>query len=1115
MRESLHEYILHDTDIHKLSYIGLLKHVQSAASLDTQDFGSIYPIALEINAGVFSKTINAIAFPTVAVSQVGTSLTTSCSCDHSNSQFLCPHQAEIILCILEQKHFRLFFDRILRRQTLLPVAKGYGLENETNLDIYFELIYQGGLVDIQPKLKELLKHDTTVFTQELLPRRRSKIVALALRDTGKKQILVISKHRFYHQLSIQVMEGEETRSGKVKNPLTTIDAKQLIWKSQDILHVKFYTAVSAFQYNYTTEIDETEYDALKIIVQNPLGLDTYYHDKSISEKITAKSIVPIEIDMLQAEIELHVFKKEPFYEITGQLIFNDDTISFKNVTIRNEYFVVQRNRMSLVSDPDQLRVIKFFKRNNEKLLIHSSKYDEFLQTVLSALGQRIRINYSYIRAATAVELTEKSCQREQVVYLHQEGSYIFITPVMRYGIIEVPVYSRQQLFDTDRNGNLFQIERDQAAELQLTTLIMQQHPDFEEQLQENEYFYLHKDAFLDDSWFLDAFELWRQAGATILGFNELKVNTLNPHKAKVDIQVVSGVDWFNAHVKVRFGRQQASLKQLHRAIRHKRKFVQLDDGTQGLLPEEWVQKIASYFQVGDIDKELIKIPKVNFTAISDLFEKEMWSKEVEFELAAYAQQFLQIKQIPEVPVPIGLHATLRRYQQEGLNWLNLLDQFNFGGCLADDMGLGKTIQVIAFILSQRDKHTHHTNLIVVPTSLFSNWQEELTKFAPSISVKVHYGADRSKNTDDMCEYEVILTSYGMLLSDIRWLREFRFNYIFLDESQAIKNPNSERYKAACLLQSRNRIVLTGTPIENNTFDLYGQLSFACPGLLGSKSYFRDVYALPIDKFQYNKRALELQEKIKPFMLRRTKKQVAKELPQKTEMVIFCEMNATQREIYDRYERELREYISAVDEDEIHKNGMHVLTGLTRLRQICNSPVLLKEGYSGADAVKIDVLMEQIVNKSGEHKILIFSQFVGMLDLIRTELENSGIPFEYLTGQTKDRGAKVDNFQANEHIRVFLISLKAGGTGLNLTEADYVYLIDPWWNPAVENQAIDRSYRIGQTKNVIAVRLICPDTIEEKIRHLQQRKSKLAQDLVKTEAFALSNLSKNDLLELLR
>ncbi len=430
------------------------------------------------------------------------------------------------------------------------------------------------------------------------------------------------------------------------------------------------------------------------------------------------------------------------------------------------------------------------------------------------------------------------------------------------------------------------------------------------------------------------------------------------------------------------------------------------------------------------------------------------------------------------------------------------------------MGLGKTLQIIAFILSQREKRGHTTNLVVVPTSLLFNWQDEIRKFAPSIKVLQHHGSDRSKTTAHMVDYDVVITSYGILLSDIQFLKTFYFNYIFLDESQTIKNPDSERYKAARLLQSRNRIVLTGTPIENNTFDLYSQLSFACPGLLGSKSYFKDIYAIPIDKFEYSKRAGELQQKIKPFILRRTKKQVAKELPEKTETVIYCEMNAEQRRIYDAYEKELREFIAANDEDELNKNSMHVLTGLTRLRQICNSPVLLKEGYSGEHSVKIEILMEQITGKSQDHKILVFSQFVGMLDLLKSELEKREIPFEYLTGQTRDRGEKVNNFQNNENIRVFLISLKAGGIGLNLTQADYIYLIDPWWNPAVENQAIDRSYRIGQTKNVIAVRMICSNTVEEKILTLQKRKKHLAQQLLKADGSNFQGFSKQELMNIL-
>jgi SNF2 family DNA or RNA helicase len=1107
------EYTLANTKISTLSVYDLLKHTQKGNFMENRDFQNIYPIALELNVGVFTKTGSSFNFPRVSVSQIGDSIISSCSCNH-DSQKLCEHQAEIIYCILEQKDFRVFFDGYLRHKTLLPSARSYGLENESNLDFYFQLHYAEGKLRIETKLKELLKIDEQTLKKELIPQQQSIIKKLAVQDTDKKQILVIGRHRYYNQLNFLLMEADITQTGKIKNPVSSIDPMNLIWKTENPLEVKFYTALVVFQNKYNEDNTETEPDILQQIIKNPMQLEVYFHDRDISETIAAKSLIPVHLKTLKAEIQLTVFKKEPFFEITGELVFNDVSLPFKNVIIRNEHFVYHHQTFYLVDHPDMLRVIKFFKANNEILLVHASKYEEFIQTILSPLEQLVHINYSYIRKATSTQLAEKNFRVERIIYLNQEGSFISIIPVMKYGEIEVPVYSRKQIFDTDQNGNEFKIERDYEAEISLTSVVMNQHPDFNEQIEGHEYFYLHKDKFLDDNWFLNAFETWRNEGIIILGFNEIKNNKLNPHKAKISIEVNSGIDWFNAKLKVHFGKKKATLKQVHRALRNKSKFIQLDDGSHGILPDEWMEKITRYFQAGDIDEELLKIPKINFTEISDLFEKEMLNEEVQNEISAYHKQFSKINNRSEVAIPAELQAELRDYQREGLSWLNFLDDFNFGGCLADDMGLGKTIQIIAFILSQREKYGHTTNLVVVPTSLLFNWKEEIEKFAPSLKVFTHYGAEREKSITKLNEYEIVLTTYGMVLSDIRFLKNFRFNYIFLDESQAIKNPNSERYKAARLLQSRNRIVLTGTPVENNTFDLYGQLSFACPGLLGSKQHFKDIYAIPIDKFEYSKRALELQQKIKPFILRRTKKQVASELPEKTEMVIYCEMNAEQRRIYDNYEQELREFISSTNDDEIKKNSMHVLTGLTKLRQICNSPVLLKEGHSGNNAVKIEILTEQIENKSKEHKILVFSQFVGMLDLIKTELEQKNIPFEYLTGQTKNRGAKVQNFQTNDEVRVFLISLKAGGVGLNLTEADYVYLIDPWWNPAIENQAIDRSHRIGQTKNVVAVRLICTNTVEEKIMNMQKKKHKLAQDLIKTDASFFNNLSKDELLEIL-
>lgn len=1106
------EYILPDFNIRTLHIYDLLKHTANADFIAVKEFQDIYPVALELNAGVFTKSSSLSDFPRVAVSQVGSNLVTSCSCNSAEDK-LCIHQAEIIHCLLEEKDYRIFFDAYLRHKTLLPYAKSYGLEEEGNLDIYFRLDYLNGRLQVSPKIKELLQVDEHILKRDLLPRRTSIIKDLATQDTNKKQILVIGKHRYYNQLNFQLMEADTTQTGKLKNPVTSIDVMKLLWKAEQASEIKFYTAITSFNNQYG-ETDPAEAEALRHIVQNPLNLEVYLHDRAIAESISAKSLVPVNLNTLQAEIQLHVFWKEPFYEITGELLFRDTTLPFSQVVIRNEYFVYYRNTYYLITDPDMLRVIQFFKSNNEILLVHSSRYEVFMQSILTQLEQRVQINYSYIRQATPTEIADKDYTIEKLIYLHQEGNYISITPVMKYGNVEIPVYSRKQLLDTDQNGNEFKIERDHNAEIRLTRVIMEQHSDFREQIEEQEYFYLHKDKFLDDEWFLNAFETWRNEDINILGFNNIKNNKLNAHRAKITIEVTSGIDWFNAQLKVGFGHKKATLKQVHKAIRNKSKFVQLDDGTLGILPEEWIHKIARYFQAGDIDEELLKIPKVNYTEIQDLFEKEILSEEVQAEVASYIHSFSANAEIPEVAVPETLNAELRTYQREGLNWLNFLDSHNFGGCLADDMGLGKTVQIIAFILSQREKHGHTTSLVVLPTSLLFNWQEELAKFAPSVKVLTHYGTDRQKSTADFQKYEVILTTYGMLLSDITFLKKFRFNYIFLDESQTIKNPNSERYKAARLLQSRNRIALTGTPVENNTFDLYGQLSFACPGLLGSKQYFKDIYAIPIDKFEYSKRSIELQKKIKPFILRRTKKQVATELPEKTEMLIYCEMNTEQRRIYDLYEKEVRDFISATDEDEIHNKSMHVLTGLTRLRQICNSPVLLKDGHSGDHAVKIEILTEQIENKSKEHKILVFSQFVEMLDLIKAKLDEKSIRYEYLTGQTRNRGAKVQHFQNNEEVRVFLISLKAGGTGLNLTEADYVYLVDPWWNPAVENQAIDRSYRIGQTKNVVAVRMICSGTIEEKMMNLQKKKKKLAQDLITTETSFFSSLSKDDLLSIL-
>jgi SNF2 family DNA or RNA helicase len=934
---------------------------------------------------------------------------------------------------------------------------------------------------------------------------------------GEKLIVVLKRHRFYKQLCIELYTAPTTKAGKLKNPLTLVNPLDLVWRTNEPDELKFFSGVARFQSNATANKSAADIEALKAVIKNALGLSFFYHNPELLENVVAGSIVPVKVGWAVDAVQLFVNKKQDVYELQLEIKAGGKTYNLNDVEVKHDYFVLIKDTLYLLGKFDYVQVVQLFKQYKAGLNIHEAKYKEFYQETLSKLEDKINIYYTFIEAGTheQVEQSEFNSHLERFIYLSGLDTYVLIEPVMKYGSADIPVLTKRQIVGVDKKGKAFTVKRNEDAENNFVALLMKQHPDFEGQLDfEAPYFYLHKERFLDEDWFLNAFEEWESEGITVSGFNRLKGNKLNQHKAKITIRVTSGTNWFNTDIKVRFGHKKASLKQLQASVRNKSKYVQLDDGTLGILPAEWIEKFSAYFNSGEVIHEGLITPKVNFSAVTQLYEDAQLDEQVKQELSLYHQTFENLNSIQPVDVPAELNATLREYQKHGLNWLNFLDDYNFGGVLADDMGLGKSVQIIAFILLQRTKRKHNTNLIVVPTSLIFNWVAEFEKFAPSVKVLVVSGSTKPKDVRQFDKYEVILISYGILVNAITYLTKYEFNYVFVDESQNIKNIDSQRYQAVRLLQSGNKIAITGTPVENNVFDLYAQLSFACPGLLGSRQFFRDIYSIPIDKFKYTKRAIDLQQKVAPFILRRTKKQVATELPEKTEMVLYCPMGEEQRKVYDTYEKEFREFISAETNDEIAKNSMHVLRGLTRLRQICNSPVLIEEEKSfGGGSAKIEMLMDQVESKSEDHKILVFSQFVTMLDLIKKELISRNIRYEYLTGSTRNREAVVNNFQDNKAFRVFLISLKAGGTGLNLTEADYVYLVDPWWNPAVENQAIDRSYRIGQDKHVVAVRLICPDTIEEKIMKLQDVKRDLSEDLVKPDSSISKILKKEDLLRL--
>jgi len=1117
----MNEYVLEDFDSSSFTNSIILKHSATAIQADAKGFLDLAPERITVNEGIFALPSPAgNGYLPVKVALQTQRLMLSCGCN-SPAQKLCAHQAQVLYNIVNREELRIFFDEKLRHQHLRKFAADYGLENAPDPDHYFDIAYSNRQLLMQPRMPALLpvtKASLQAMEASLFSAPRPPFRDLSGLADQTILCVVLRQHKYYKHLYIELCRAATTKEGKMKNPLTPVNPLDLVWGSEQHQEVKFFTAITRFQQSYSMERSAADIAGLKAIVANPRGLPFFLHNSEASEHITAASVTPVTLRMLPASISVTVVRNGDFFELGGQLSIDNQAYPLQELPVRYNYFLQAGNTLYLPEDSGVPDLVTFFKKYPGNVTIHHSRFSEFRRNILARLEDRVQVYHAYLEPATAAQLRQHGFEGpgERIIYLSDLGGFVMINPVIKYGEVEVPVLSKRQVYGVDDKGREFLVRRNDAAEIALTALLSRQHPYFREQLEEGQlYFYLPKARFLENDWFLQAIDEWHEQHITVLGFNELRGKKLHPSKAHITIAVNSGTNWFNTVITARFGKKKASLKQLQQAVKDKSRYVQLDDGTLGILPAQWLEKFAAWFQAGEVVEDALHTPRINFAAIDQLYDEDMLAPEVRQELALYKERFSSFDSIRPVPVPPELQATLRPYQQQGLNWLNFLDDFSFGGCLADDMGLGKSLQVIAFILSQRSKVQHNTNLLVAPTSLLFNWQEEVKKFAPSIKVLTFYGADRARDTKAFDGYEIVLTSYGTLLSDTALLRRYTFNYIFLDESQHIKNTASQRYRAARQLRARNRIAITGTPLENNTFDLYGQLSFACPGLLGGKLYFRHTYAIPIDQFKDRRRAAELQQRIHPFILRRTKQQVEKELPDKTEMVIYCEMPEEQRKVYDAAEKELREYIATRTEEDLPKSSMYVLKGLTRLRQLCNSPLLLKEGPAPEyPAAKIAVLTEQIESKAQQHKILVFSQFVRMLDLIGQALQARNIPYACLTGSTRNRGQAVSQFRNDHDLRVFLISLKAGGTGLNLTEADYVYIVDPWWNPAVENQAIDRCYRIGQHKNVMAIRLICPDTVEEKIMQLQASKKALAEGLVRTDMPVLKSLSRSDLMGLL-
>jgi len=695
------------------------------------------------------------------------------------------------------------------------------------------------------------------------------------------------------------------------------------------------------------------------------------------------------------------------------------------------------------------------------------------------------------------------------LYMTEDNGNLYFNLVFAYGDVEIKYSSRTVQYFNNKTNKIIKIERDWEAEH--TAVETLYHNQLEPSRIPGEFKLSRGTEVLE--WIYEVLPKISVQGFDILGEEKLTRYRINRNQPTISVSLSSGIDWFDLDIDVRFGEDQVSSKQFINAIADGRKYIKLSSGNNIRIPDSWLVKMQTLAQVAQKDGKKIRINRLHLPLVessTSLYKKYQFDSGV----AEISSQLKNLDNVKPVELPVSFKGVLRSYQKDGFQWLHQLWNLRIGGILADDMGLGKTIQSLVFLASIFEKQDSGPVLIVMPASLIFNWEREIEKFTPSLTKYSLVGSDRLNSPEQLKNYNIILTTYGIIRRDWYWLSKQLFSVIILDESQNVKNPLSQSFKAISKLKGRFRLALSGTPVENTTIDVWTQMAFLNPGLLGSLYWFRRNFAVPIEKEGNVKKSSVLNKLLTPLILRRKKEQVADDLPPKIEQIVFCNMTEEQNEYYksisDDYKNRLLREIDALG---LQKSKIRIIEYLTRIRQVCNHPRMIDKDLE-MESGKMLTLMELVRDITAEgYKVLVFSQFVKMLQLVKQELHKEAIEYAYLDGQTRNREAVINKFQNDERYKVFLISIKAGGLGLNLTAAEYVIQIDPWWNPAVENQATDRAHRIGQNKKVFVYKLITHGTVEEKILELQNRKRVVSDRIIDTESGVFKGLSKIELLEL--
>lgn len=1058
-------------------------------------------------------------------------LKSKCSCNKMVNTN-CEHEIFVINFLNKNFDNNIYtlFNHELLKQKYEHILEDTGLDFKTFMELFTMQVHENSIVWIPKDGSFILSKSkmNDIFATKDESNAENRITEMFKQaDLFKKRdigIVIIGKYYLeFTPVSANINKAETEMASSFS--LVDQNDKILLFKNKDGFNdlIKSYIVVNEL-INNRNKNDELIFKNYQEIFEKIKKIKFIYyntnpHASPSRNDYYRQNLYIVKRDLVNIKIrDEKVLFKFKYFEEKNMIglkpcLYLDSGVEIDSKTVNSDHFGF------LVINDESLHIFnscndyKYYKDNSHFPSIKTVAINkiDFVKKVIIPNSKKINIDFSEYSNFENVAILPK----EKNIFLSDVDGYMIFTLNVEYeGNISINPLESYHNYDVTEDGKIIQNCRNFEFEDEFINTLLEIQPLWKTQTG-NDFFHLPMDVLMTDMWFFKAFEKFTENNIHVFGLSKLKYFKYSPHKPVINSHIKSGQDWFDIEIDIKFGDESVKLSDVKKAIKNKNNFVLLSDGTYGILPKEWLEKFERYFRAGEISKNNLKISKLKFNFIDEFFS-DIDQTEILKEIFEKKQQLKAFHEIQNTKVPLEIKANLRNYQKEGLNWLNFLHEFKWGGILADDMGLGKTLQIITF-LKQIEKKSSAPNLIVVPTTLIFNWESEFQKFAPGTSIFYYYGVNRDKNPELLKKQNIIITSYGTLVNDVEIFHKLKFNYVVLDESQAIKNPTSLRYKSVCLLKAYNRIVCTGTPIENNTFDLYAQFSFLNPGFLGSQTSFKEDFSIPIDRDKDEKIATELQKLIHPFVLRRTKEQVITELPPKTENILYCNMDEEQMKIYTAYRNKYRDYIlKKLDEDGLEKSKLFVLEGLLKLRQICDSPEILSDDeYYGNQSIKIKELLNHIENKTGKHKILIFSQFVSMLQLIQKALNEQSIKHEYLDGKcnTKQRQDSVENFQNNEDVRVFLISLKAGGLGLNLTAADYVYIVDPWWNPAVENQAIDRCYRIGQDKKVFAYRMICKDTVEEKILLLQDSKKQIAENIIQTDESVLKKINREDILSL--